>query len=65
MFSDAILPMSNDEVSFQWQVSIGRVGGPCIFSSHEIIRRVKLRMATLEIANCMIIKALRNPSLAI
>ena len=58
--------MSNDEVFVQWQVSVGRVDGPCIlFSPHEIIHRVKLSMAALEIASCMITKALRKPSLAI
>lgn len=58
--------MSNGEVSFQWQLGIGGVGGPLIlFPSHEIIHRVKLRTATLEISVHMAAKALRSPSVAI
>lgn len=59
--------MTNDEVTSQWRVGVGGVGGPLIpFSSHEVIRNVKLRTATLEISTVhMIIKTLRSPSLAV
>lgn len=59
--------MSNDEVSFQWHVGIGGIGGALIlFSSREIIHSVKLRAVTFEIPTVyMIIRALRSLSLAI
>lgn len=47
VFSDAILPMNNGEVFSTGMVGIGTVGSTH-FSSHELIRNVKLRTSVSE-----------------